>query len=179
MLKGALARRYAQALFDIAVQEKNLDAIEAELQELTGLIEQNAEVAHVLYHPHISLSEKKSLMQKIFAGQLSLTVQNFLNLLIDRRRQNYLADIARDFSLLADQERNIIEATVASATPLNENQELRLQKELVRLTGKNVRMVKEVRPELIGGVLVQIGDRVMDGTVAFQLQRMRQSLSHV
>jgi F-type H+-transporting ATPase subunit delta len=178
MLKGALARRYAQALFEIGVQS-DLNTIEAELQDLTKLIEQNAEVAHVLYHPHISLSEKKSLMEKLFAGQLSTTVRNFLNLLIDRRRQNYLPDITREFTLLADQARNIVEARVVSATCLNENQELRLHKELVRITGKKVRMVKEVRPELIGGVLVQIGDRVMDGTVAFQLRRIRQSLSNV
>lgn len=177
MLKGAIAHRYAQALFDIAAQD-NLDAIEAELQELTQLIEENAEVAHVLYHPHISLSEKKDLMNKIFAGQLSVTVRNFLNLLIDRRRQNYLPDIARDFSRLADGARNIVEAKVSSAIPLSEIQEQRLLGELARITGKNVRMVKEVRPELIGGVMVQIGDRVMDGTVAFKLQRIRQSLSH-
>lgn len=177
MLKGALARRYAQALFEIGVQS-DLDTIEAELQELTKLIEQNAEVAHVLYHPHIPLSEKKSLMEKLFAGQLNVSVRNFLYLLIDRRRQNYLPDITREFTLLADQARNIVEAKVASATPLSESQEKRLQKELARMTGKEVRMVKEVCPELIGGVLVQIGDRVMDGTVAFKLQRIRQSLSH-
>ncbi len=177
MLKGALAHRYAQALFEIGVQS-DLNTMEAELQDLTKLIEQNTEVAHFLYHPHISISEKKSLMEKLFAGQLSATVRNFLYLLIDRRRQNYLPDITREFSLLADQARNIVEAKVASATPLNENQEERLQKELARMTGKEVRLVKEVRSELIGGVLVQIGDRVMDGTVAYKLQRIRQGLSH-
>jgi F-type H+-transporting ATPase subunit delta len=177
MLKGALARRYAQALFEIGVQS-DLNLIEAELKELTGLIEQNAEVAHVLYHPHISLSAKKSLMEKLFAGQLSVSVRNFLYLLIDRRRQNILPDITREFIMLADQARNIVVAKVASATPLSESQEVRLQKELIRISGKNVRLVKEVRPELIGGVLVQIGDRVIDGTVASKLQRIRQSLSH-
>ena len=176
MLKGALARRYAQALFEIAVQGE-LDKIEGELRELTNLIQTNAEVAHVLYHPHISLSDKKSLMDKLLAGQLSKTVRHFLYLLIDRRRQNLLPDIQKEFKKLADQARNIVEAKVASAMELTPSQEERLQKELVRITGKNVRMVKEVRPELIGGVLVQIGDRVIDGTVAYKLQRMRESLS--
>jgi F-type H+-transporting ATPase subunit delta len=178
MLKGALARRYAQALFEIAFQTNNLDGIEAELKDLTGLIEQNTEVAHVLYHPHISLTEKKELMEKLFAGHLSETVRHFLHLLIDRRRQNLLPDIVREFTLLADQARNIVEARVTSASPLSEGQETRLQSELVRITGKKVRIVKEVNPELIGGVLVQIGDRVIDGTVAYKLLRIRQSLSH-
>lgn len=177
MLKGALARRYAQALYEVGLQ-KDLTQIEAELQELTGLIQENAEVAHLLYHPHISLTEKKSLMDKLLSGKLSETVRHFLYLLIDRRRQNLLPDIQREFGLLADQARNIIQAKVVSATPLSTSQEERLQSELVRITGKNVRMVKEVRPELIGGLLVQIGDRVMDGTVAHKLSQMRQSLSH-
>jgi len=177
MLKGAIAHRYAQALFDIAVQE-NLDRVEAELQELTQCVDQNPEVAHVLYHPHISLTEKKEIMNKIFADQLSVTVRNFLNLLIDRRRQNYLAEITQEFSRLADEARNIVEAQVYSAVPLSEAQEARLKEQLMRMTGKNVRMIKEVCPELIGGVRVKIGDRVIDGTVAYKLKQMRQSLRH-
>lgn len=177
MLNGALARRYAQALYEIGSQ-KDLKQIEAELQELTGLIQDNAEVAHLLYHPHIPLTEKKLLMDKLTSGDLSETVRHFLYLLIDRRRQNLLPDIQQEFGLFVDKARNIIEARVASATPLSTSQEKHLQKELARISGKDVRMVKEIRPELIGGVLVQIGDQVMDGTVAHKLSQIRLSLGH-
>ncbi len=176
MLKGAIAQRYAQALFDIAIKE-NLDGIEAEVQELSKLVEENTEVSYVLYHPHISISEKKEVFNKILAGNVSETVRKFLNILLDRRRQNYLGDIVQEFGRLADIARNIVEAKVTSAVPLNEAQEQRLTQELVRITGKNVRMIKEVNPELIGGLKVQIGDRVMDGTVAYKLQQIRQNLS--
>lgn len=176
MLKGALAHRYAQALFELAVQQ-DLNQIETELDELTDLIEENAEVAHLLYHPHISLTEKKAIMDKLFSGSLSDTVRRFLYLLIDKRRENLLLDIKREFKLLADQARNIVEARISSAAPLSKSQEERLHEKLVRFTGKNVRMVKEVRPELLGGVIVQIGDRVIDGTVAYKLSQIRLSLA--
>ncbi|NMA70027.1 MAG: F0F1 ATP synthase subunit delta [Desulfitobacterium sp.] len=176
MLKGAVAQRYAQALFDIAIEE-NLDVIEAEVQEINKLVEENTEVSTLLYHPHISISEKKEVFNKILSGNVSETVRKFLNLLLDRRRQNYLGEIVKEFGRLADEARNIVEAKVSSAVPLNEAQIEKLEKELARITGKNVRMIREVNPDLIGGLKVQIGDRVMDGTVAYKLKRIRQDLS--
>lgn len=175
MLNGALARRYAQALFDIAAGT-SLDQVEQELRAVTELIEGNPEVAHVLHHPHVSLTTKKSILDKVLQDQTGDTVRHFLYLLIDRRRQNLLPLIQKEFNRLADEARRVVEAKVASATELSPDQEQRLKQKLVKLTGKDVRLVTEVRPELIGGVLVQVGDRVMDGSVAYALNRMREEL---
>ncbi|MHB1653169.1 MAG: F0F1 ATP synthase subunit delta [Desulfitobacteriaceae bacterium] len=175
MLNGALARRYAQALFDIA-SETSLDPINKELGEVTRLIEEQEEVAQVLYHPHISLTEKKALMNRLLSGQVGNVVRHFLYLLIDRRRQNLLPLIEREFSRLADEARQIVEAKVASAVALTPGQAEKLKEQLGHMTGKTVRLVSELRPELIGGVLVQMGDRVMDGTIKHALERMRQEL---
>lgn len=175
MLYGALARRYAQALFEIA-SETSLDQVDKELREITQLIAEHQEVAQVLYHPHISLTEKKALMDKLIGGQVGPVVRNFLYLLIDRRRQNLLPMVEREFSRLADEARNIVEAKVASAVVLTSSQTDRLNAQLSRLTGKTVRLVSELRPELMGGILVQIGDHVMDGTIKHALERMRENL---
>jgi len=77
---------------------------------------------------------------------------------------------------LADQTRRVVEAKVASATELSPDQKERLKQKLGKLTGQEIRLVTEVRAELIGGVLVQVGDRVMDGSVAHALNRMREDL---
>ncbi|MDI6813601.1 MAG: F0F1 ATP synthase subunit delta [Desulfitobacteriaceae bacterium] len=175
MQSGALARRYAQALFEIA-RETSLDQIDRELTELTQFIQEQEGVQQVLYHPHISLTEKKALMDKLLVGQLSDVMRHFLYLLIDRRRQNFLPLIRREFSHLADEARQIIEAKVATAVTLTPNQTERLKAELSRMTGKSVRLVSELRPELVGGVLVQVGDRVMDGTIKHALERMKLEL---
>lgn len=176
MLNGALARRYAQALFDIASETKTLEQVEVELKELTRVIQDYPEVKQVLHHPHIPLSEKKSLMDKLLGNEIGETVRHFLFLMIDRRRQDLLPLIQREFTHFLDEARQIVEAKVATAAALTADQEEKLRQNLARLTGKNVRMVSEIRPELIGGVMVQVGDRVIDGTVAHSLNRMREEL---
>ncbi|MFZ3101436.1 MAG: F0F1 ATP synthase subunit delta [Desulfitobacteriaceae bacterium] len=175
MLSGALAQRYAQALFEIA-SKTSLDSFDTELRELTQIIEEHEEITQVLHHPHIPLVDKKSFVKKIFEGQISETLQNFLFLLIDRRRQNFLKPIQQEFARMSDEARQLVEAKVVSATPLSDSQVERLKEKLVRLTGKNIRLVSELRPELIGGALVQVGDRVIDGSVAHSLNRMRENL---
>ncbi|MGC7871751.1 F0F1 ATP synthase subunit delta [Desulfosporosinus sp. SYSU MS00001] len=175
MINGSLARRYSQALFEIA-SETSLELIDADLRELTQLVEENDEVKKVLLHPHISLSEKKSVMAKILRDDFSETVRHFLYLLIDRKRENLLPFIQREFTRLADEARKVVEAKVASAIALSASQLDDLKKAIGRMTGKDVRLISEVREELIGGVLIQIGDRVMDGTIAHALAKMREDL---
>ncbi|KUO69903.1 MAG: ATP synthase F0F1 subunit delta [Desulfosporosinus sp. BRH_c37] len=175
MINGSLARRYSQALFEIASQS-SLDTIHSDLRELTKLVEENAEVKGVLLHPHISLSVKKSIMKKLLGEDFGDVTRHFFYLLIDRKRENLLPLIQRDFSRLVDEARQVVEAKVASAIELSVAQFDELKKVIKRMTGKDVRIISEVRAELIGGVLIQIGDRVLDGTVAHALHRMREDL---
>ncbi|AFM43463.1 ATP synthase F1 subcomplex delta subunit [Desulfosporosinus acidiphilus SJ4] len=175
MINGSLARRYSQALFEIA-SETSLDVIDTDLRELTKLVEENDEVKKVLLHPHISLSEKKSVMAKLLSEDFSETVRHFLYLLIDRKRESLLPFIQREFTRLADEARKVVEAKVESAIALSASQLDDLKKAIGRMTGKDVRIISEVREELIGGVLIQIGDRVMDGTIAHALTKMREDL---
>jgi F-type H+-transporting ATPase subunit delta len=175
MINGSLARRYSQALFEIA-SETSLDSIDNDLRELTKLVEENAEVKNVLLHPHISLSVKKSIMETLLGEEFGEVTRRFFYLLIDRKRENLLPLVQREFSRLADEARQVVEAKVASAIELSAAQLNDLKKAIKRMTGKDVRIKSEVRAELIGGVLVQIGDRVMDGTIAHALNRMRVEL---
>lgn len=175
MINGSLARRYSQALFEIASQT-SLDTIDADLRELTKIIEENAEVKGILLHPHISLSVKKSIMNKLLGDDIGEVTRHFFYLLIDRKRESLLPFIQREFSKLADEARQVVEAKVASAVELSAAQLDALKKAISRMTGKGVRVKSEVRGELIGGVLIQVGDRVMDGTIAHALNSMREEL---
>ena len=175
MINGALARRYSQALFEIA-SETSLDPIDTDLRELTKLVEENKDVKNVLHHPHISLSDKKSIMGKLLGEDFNETTRHFLYLLIDRKRANLLPSIQHEFTRLADEARRVVEAKVASAIALSASQLDDLKKAIGRMTGKDVRIISEVRAELIGGLLIQIGDSVMDGTIAHALHKMREDL---
>jgi F-type H+-transporting ATPase subunit delta len=175
MINGALVRRYSQALFKIA-SETSLDPIDTDLRELTKLVEEHEEVKSALLHPHISTKDKKSIMDKLLGEEFGATTRHFLYLLIDRKRESLLPFIQREFTRMADEARHVVEAKVASAFALSTSQLDDLKQAIGRMTGKDVRIVTEVRAELIGGILIQVGDRVMDGTIAHALKKMRVDL---
>lgn len=174
MLKDALARRYAKALFETA-EKYSFDQIEKELNEAVQYA-QIKEVNLVLNHSHISLTDKKAVMDKLMQNQWGEIVRNFVFLLIDHHRQNLLPSVQRIFAKMADEKRGVVEVKVASAVPLAGAQEQEIKETIARKTGKDIRVVKEVRPELIGGLLLQIGDQMMDGTIAHALEKMREDL---
>ncbi|ADY57537.1 ATP synthase subunit delta [Syntrophobotulus glycolicus DSM 8271] len=175
MLNGALARRYAQALFEIAVEMSVLDRIDTELRDIAEIIDQNGEIGNVLNHPNISLQNKKELLENLFKGMGEIT-RSFLYLLVDRRRQNLVVYIQKEFTRLADEKRQVVEAKITSAAPLTPDQENKLKDIIVQSTGMQVRLLTDVDPGLIGGARLQISDRVMDGSIAAALMRMREEL---
>jgi len=176
MLNGALARRYVQALFELAVEMKVLDQIDSELRDLAQLIANNQELKYLLNHPNIEDEAKKETLGKILDSSVSELSRHFLFLLIDRRRQNLITLIQREFSRLANEARNIVEAKVTSAASLSSGQVEKLKQIIAKSTGKNVQLLTDVDPGLIGGAKLQIGDRVMDGSISTALNKMREEL---
>ncbi|AFV03905.1 ATP synthase delta chain [Dehalobacter sp. UNSWDHB] len=176
MLNGALAHRYAQALFELAVEMSVLDQIDKELHDLAEIVAQNNELKVLLNHPNIEAETKKKVLAKILDDTVSDMTSHFVYLLIDRRRQNLLSLVQREFARLANEARNLIEAKVTSATALTPAQEEKLKEMIARSTGKNVRLLSEVNPTLIGGAKLQVGDRVMDGSITTALSKIRDEL---
>jgi F-type H+-transporting ATPase subunit delta len=176
MLNGALARRYAQALFELAVEMSVLDQIDSEIRDLAQMIADNQELKYLLNHPNIEVEAKKEVLGKIIDQSVSELSRHFLYFLIDRRRQNILALIQREFSRLANQARNIVEAKVTSAASLTSAQVESLKQVIAKVTGKKVQLSAEVQPDLIGGAKLQIGDRVMDGSISTALAKLREEL---
>jgi len=176
MLNGALARRYAMALFELAVEMSVLDRTDEELSYIVDLISGNKDLNNLLNHPNIEAAAKKGIMENILKSNVSEMTRHFMFLLIDRRRQNLLALVQREFSRQANLVRNLIEVKVISAKELSSNQEEKLKQVIAKSTGKNIQLSTEVDPKLIGGAKLQIGDRVMDGSIATALEKLRKEL---
>lgn len=176
MLNGALARRYAQALFQLAVELKALEQVNQELRGLNELVQTNQDLKVLLNHPNIKIQDKKEILAKVLDQKVSDLTKHFLYLLLDRRRQNMLPMIQRDFARLANEAQNIVVAKITSATTLSPSQETKLIQAIEKCTGKKAELIAEVDPTLIGGVKLQIGDRVMDGTLLTAFNKMREEL---
>ncbi|MDR1320052.1 MAG: F0F1 ATP synthase subunit delta [Gracilibacteraceae bacterium] len=176
MLDGAAARRYAQAMFDLAVEAGRLNETDRELRELTEVLRAGPELKYLLGHPNVEMTEKRAVMEQIFGRETSQLTRHFFYLLLDRQRQKLLPLIQREFSRLADEKNQVTEATVTSAAALSAAQTEALRQAVRGLTGKDVRLLTRVDADLIGGATLKIGDRVLDGSLLTQLRKMRREL---
>ncbi|MFZ5634699.1 MAG: F0F1 ATP synthase subunit delta [Bacillota bacterium] len=179
MLRGAVGARYAEALYEIAGREKAVDAIEQELQAVDALVRENRDLQKILYHPRITPEDKKSLLSELLSGKVSDLTMEFLKLLVDRQREQFLSDIVTYYVNLANKARNVTEARVSSAVELTGEEKKNLAELLNRLTGMKVETSYTVDPSLIGGVVVRIGDRVIDGSVRTRLATLREHLRQI
>lgn len=179
MLKGAVAGRYAEALYEIAVENKLVDQLEEELRAVVGILEESTQLKKVLFHPRITADQKKEVLQGLFEGKISEVAMNFLGILVERQREMYLADITSYFTDLANKARNISDVNVTSAVELTDDEKKRLADAMAKCTGKKVRLSYDVDPKLLGGVVVRVGDKVIDGSVLARLQTLREHLRQI
>ncbi|WP_027415213.1 F0F1 ATP synthase subunit delta [Aneurinibacillus terranovensis] len=173
---SAVAKRYARALFEVASEHKSIDATEQELAEITAIIKDNADLRKLLTHPKISADEKKQLMNSLFAGKISETTNKFINLLIERGRENDLTEMANYFTELSNEVRGIADATVITAKPLTQEEVNQLAESFGRKLNKTLRVKAEIDPSIIGGIIVRIGDRLYDGSMKGKLARFTQQI---
>jgi len=185
-MRGPVARRYARALFDLACekdaapQERNMvDQIESELLEIRTILKNNIELQKVLYHPQIVTADKKDLLDQLFEGKISEITSNFLALLVDRRREKYFSDIVDEYVALANESRGVVEANVTSAIELKDEEKSELNSILAKLTGKKVQTIYDVDPAIVGGVIVRIGDKIIDGSIKTRLNTLGEQLKAI
>lgn len=176
MLNQAVARRYAKALFDIARDANVIDQVDQELELVVGMIGSNRQLRAVMDDVLISPEVKRDLVQKLFTGKLSSMVMNFLLLVVRKRREAFLPVMYRAYLDLANEARGIVEVEVRSAVPLSDELLHRLEGKLAARFGKSVKFQTQVAPDLLGGLVVRVGDELMDGSVKTRLRRMHDRL---
>jgi len=174
-----VSKRYASALFDVAFEEKNYEKVREELDFVLACLEEEPQLYQLFKSPLITILEKKDVLTAIFKDKLSQEVYNFLRIIIDKGREDYIEDIIKEYRTLVDTAKNKVEAMAITAIPMNKEDLLKLQVNLSMSSGKNIQLQNQVDPEIIGGVLVKIGDKVIDGTIKNRLARMEEELSQV
>ena len=179
MLSNQLASKYAQALCGLANEKGLLDEAERQLAMVVELAEQNTDLKTLLYHPLVPGVAKKETIARLFGSELHEVVKNFLLLLVDKRREAALPAILREYTTLANAARNIVVAAVTTVLPLSADQEQALSAKLSDITGKKVQIKQQVDARIIGGVVVKIGDKLIDGSVAHQLCMLQAALTKI
>lgn len=179
MLNRSVARRYAEAFFGIAQDQNKIDQYQQELEIIVQVIEETENLKEYLAHLLVPAKDKKEIVGQVFANQISPTTLNFLNILIDKRRESYLTAIVLEYKDMADESRNIAKADLITAQEVSPDEVKTLAEKLSASMGKTVQFKVMVDPSLLGGVKIRLGDQIIDGTVAKKLAMLKEQLKQV
>ena len=175
MARTASARRYAQAVFQIALERRALDAWAEDLRVIAVGLE-NRELAGLLDAPQVPASVKEQTINDVLGDSVDELTGNLLAVLAVRNLAHLLPEVADEFGKLVDEHNGIARGEVVSATPLTEEQGRKVGHVLSGIVGKPLRLTSSVDSGIIGGVVARIGDRVIDGSVRTKLHEMRRAL---
>lgn len=169
---------YGDALFDLAVEEQQVDSILEELTALVQVLDENQELLQLLVHPEVLKEDKLKMIQNIFQGKVSDAVMGTLLIVVKNDRSSELPNICNYVIGKMKEYKNIGIASVTSAMELTEEQKSKIEKRLVATTKyETMEMHFAVDASIIGGLIIRIEDRVVDSSIKRQLERMSTALS--
>lgn len=177
MIEKSLATGYAQALFEVASKRGGADDIEKDLEGIKELLGTDKKFRTILYHPSITKAEKKDIINKTIGPQCSSKwVRNLIYILVDRRRERMLDYLPDVFKGVAKRIKGVVSVKVQTAVPLTEDRLANLQESLKKLTKKTVELETEVNNEIIGGMIIRIENKIIDGSVINHLKNLKKNL---
>ncbi len=175
-----VSKTYGDALFELALEKGILDDVCEEMTEIGRIWKDNKELTDVILHPRVTAEEKVQIIRNIFEGRASETVTGFLVTVLEKGRASELVNIIEYFTERVREYNNISVAYVSSATELSDSKKEQIEKRLLEVTEYDkFEMNYSVDPELIGGMVIRIGDRVLDGSIKQKLNTMSRSLSGI
>lgn len=175
--QDAVAERYAQALFDLALEHDKLETFLDQLQAVENVFESSSAFRHLLLHPGIERTERRSALRDLAEEWgLEEMIRNFLFILLDNERVQKLEEIERAYRELVDEHQGNVRATVTSAVELDDDQRDAIRDVLSDATGKDVILETELDESLIGGAVTRLGDMEFDGSVKNHLEQLRERI---
>ena len=177
MARRAYAKRYAQAIFEIAMEKEELDRWQFDLKELAGLAE-DAAIITLFEDPKVPFDDKAKLLSEQL-GAINTLALNLVYLLISKGQLSALGEVADEYQQLLNNYRGIEEAEVVTAIPLDDEDKQRLEERLGAIVGKKVVIRPEVDSSLIGGFVARIGGKLLDGSTRSRLEALKKELSGV
>ncbi|MBX2990744.1 MAG: F0F1 ATP synthase subunit delta [Bacteroidetes bacterium] len=178
MKNTRVARRYAQALMMTADSPKAIDGIAADLERVKAAFDGSRELRLFIDSPIVSAEKKLAILRELFSSRVGTTTMSFMDLLVEKQREGSLLEIIEQFNVLRDAKYGIINVDVASAVGISPQQEKHLSEKLEQYTKKKVRVRFSLDKALRGGLVVKIGDTVLDSSIKRQLELMREQFIH-
>ncbi|WP_425446170.1 F0F1 ATP synthase subunit delta [Dethiothermospora halolimnae] len=174
-----VGKRYAEALFEVAIELDKLETFKEEINGVSHVFNNEPQLKTVFEHPKLSNNEKKDIINSIFKDRVSGEILNLLYILVDKRREKFVSDISKEYTILSNEEQGIIEAKAITAVKMSDKEKEKLQDKLSKKLDKTVILTNAVDEKVLGGVLLKIEDRVIDSSIQGQIEEIKKNLSNV
>ncbi|MBP1561104.1 MAG: ATP synthase F1 subunit delta [Oscillospiraceae bacterium] len=170
---------YSEAVFELAKEQSCADAIKDELDALAVVFKDNPELPKLLTAPTVTLDEKLDVVKNIFGGKVSELTYNLLCVTTEKGRAAIIPDVAEDYKNRWYEMKNIAEVKVTTSVPLSENLRAKLKAKLEAVYKKTVILTESVDPSIMGGIVLNYGNTLLDGSVKAKLDAIQKQIKGV
>ena len=176
MSERKVAARYAKALIDLSVEQKNLDVILGDMKDFVSTLKHNHQIVTMLKSPVVKGDNKMAVLNKIFGKTYHKNTMGFFGIIIRKNRASFLLPIAEVFVEQYNELNNIMLASVKTAQPIDQKLTDEIKQFISSYTGKTIELKSTVDPELIGGMVIQMGDKLFDASIQGKLNKLKHEL---
>lgn len=175
MIEYKLGARYAKSVLELAKEKNEVEPVRADFELIHKVCEQNHDFVNMLESPLISPDKKRKILDAVIGTRMTSKItQEFVKILVRKKREGYLDDIALVFQDMYDRDNNITRGSLTSAQPMAESQVKEITKAVEAAFSTNFKLERKVDPELIGGFVLRVGDTLFDSSVATSLRELKQ-----
>jgi F-type H+-transporting ATPase subunit delta len=171
-----IAEVYARALFEVAQEQDKLDEIHEQLGQFADAVGQNIDLARFFFSPYFSTDDKKDALHKAVVGADD-AVMNFLEALIERHRMPVIFRIRDRFDELWEEERKLLPVEITSAVKLDEKTVQQIGESIGKQVDRQVELSSRVDPEILGGVVLRVGNFILDASIRHRLEQLRKQVT--
>jgi F-type H+-transporting ATPase subunit delta len=172
-----LAQVYARSLFDAAKEQSKLDVLREQLSQFADALESNRDLQVFFFSPYFSTKEKQDALHRLLVDPDELLV-NFLELLIENHRMPVIFRIRRTYEHLWEQENRLLPVEITSAIELDDATTDSVAQRIGESTGRRVTLTTRVDPSIIGGIVVRVGNSILDASIRNRLEQLRRHVAH-
>ena len=179
MIAQQVAKKYSTALFLSAGRRGLLDEAYGQFTDLKTVLRTDTALLKFLSSPKIAEEHKLDLLRRVFGERMQRLFLEFLIVLVRKRRAMYLVHVIDAFDLMVERHKGIVRATATTAVPLSGDEEERLVSRLSTKIGKKIELERKIDSRLIGGMVVLVGDEIIDGSVKYDLVKLEEQLNRI
>lgn len=174
-----VSKTYAKALFEVALEGDMIDKILAEYEFVKASFDNHPDFYEILTSPKIAIEEKKKIVDTTYGEHISAELAHFFKLLFDKKRSHAILEVYDELKVLADGHKGYVVAKVESVIPLEAKEIKDLEEKLNTLTGQTVTVDNIINPDIMGGLVVKVGDKIIDGSVKRKLDSLKHELAQI